>query len=434
MSNSQKKNDKKALFDWKMIRIPRMVLRLSAIVFLVAMMVVALVYGIKYKGDQYPILAKIGTLLRIDSSYADKSEAEEENVMEARSAKLVYVKGDVTVKAKKELLFQKAVKGQILYEGDSIRTFSGGFAEVRFDEGNRLNIKPDSMVVIRTMKENRFTKMRKSSIKLRQSDVEAIVRRPKVEGSEFVIETPTALARISEAKVAMQVSKENKSNLKVFKGAVDLKVGDQSMEITQNQSVAISNENRIDEVKDLPSAPKLLDPKNLAEYYFKSLNQMQTVLKWSPVSQDVKYRLQAALDPYFSELVIVRTGLSQQGVVVQGLKSGIYYWRVSAINPDGLEGDASDYRVFKVVIDQKPPDINLDNVLLLKAGGHVNAQISGQTEPEASIKINGVTVAPDKTGRFKYILSHVTSDAEVSIIAEDRVGNRNVLKKTIEIQ
>jgi hypothetical protein len=133
-------------------------------------------------------------------------------------------------------------------------------------------------------------------------------------------------------------------------------------------------------------------------------------------------------------LVIVRTGLSQQGVVIQGLNSGIYYWRVSAITPKGLEGDVSDYRVFKVTIDQNPPEIVLDDVLLLKVAGNVNAQISGRTEAKASVTINGESLVPDKVGRFKYILSDVRSNTVVTVVARDQVGNESVEKKTIQVQ
>ena len=422
--------DKRSLVNWKMIRIPRIAIQLLSILLLF----IAFMVSIYLFQDRIPFLAKMGNIIGIRSGSVQQDEAMDNDTVETHFARLVFVKGDVTVKPNKELRFVKAEKNQTLREGDSIRTYSGGYAEVLFDEGNRLSIKPDSLVMIREMKENRLTKIRRSSIKLRESDIEAFVRRPKVAGSEFRIETPTATAKITEAKVALQVSKDNESTLKVYKGAVNLEIGEESLEVTQNQGVAITKESKIEDMKDLPPSPELLSPENLAEFFFKNLNQMQAVLKWKPASDNVKYRLQAALDPYFSDLVIVRTGLARQGVVVQSLKSGIYYWRVSAITPEGTEGDFSDYRVFKVTIDQKPPDVYLDDILLLKVSGKVNAQITGQTEADATVSIDGVTVHPDKTGRFKYILSNVNSDAEITVVAEDQVGNKNILKKKIQTQ
>jgi len=204
------------------------------------------------------------------------------------------------------------------------------------------------------------------------------------------------------------------------------------MEVVRNQSVDISKEKKIREIKDLPAPPKLGSPENLAEFFFKNLSEMKMVLKWDDSLSGVTYRIQVALDPYFTDLVIVRTGLSEKGVVVQGLKSGIYYWRVSSITSEGNEGDFSDYSVFKITIDQTPPDIVLDDLLLLKVSGKVNAQISGQTEPDAAVTINDVPVLPDKTGRFKYVLSQISSDTEITIVAVDRVGNRKIVKKTVQ--
>lgn len=432
--NQEPEKEKTSLFDWKMIRIPRAVFRVSAVIILVIVFFVSLAVAVKFGGERYPFLKRIGAKLGMERQQKPEQDETDSDVMETHSATLVFAKGDVTVKSKKELRFMKAEKGQILQEGDSIRTFSGGYAEVLFEEGNRLTIKPDSLVVIRAMKVNRLTKIRKSSINLLQSDVEAVVRRPKIKGSEFVIATPTAMAKISEAKVAVKVSKEHDSNLKVFQGTVDLKVGDKSVEVSENQSVAVSKAQDIEAAKDLPPAPTLLDPENLAEFFFKRLDEMTTILKWKHALRNVKYRIQVAVDPFFTDFVIVRTGLSEPGVVVQGLKSGIYYWRVSAFTSDGLEGDFSDYRVFKVTIDQTPPRVELDDVLLLKVSGKVNAQISGQTEADASVVINGVNIKPDRTGRFKYILSDLASEAKVRIAVEDRVGNRSVLEKTITVE
>lgn len=434
MNRTPRNKEKKTLFDWKLIRIPRAVFAVVLVSITGVLLLVSLALAIKYEGDRFPWLTRLGAAIGITSQGEDGAPVGDDDIMETRFAKLVFVRGDVTVKTAKEIRFRRAVKGQILKEGDSIRTHSGGNAEVLFDDGNRLTIKPDSLVVIRDMKEHRLTKIKKSSINLLQSDVEATIRRPKVAGSEFEIVTPTALAKISEAKVAIQVSKENDSQMKVYRGSVDLKVEDESVEVSQNQFVAISRENEIEEIKELPPPPDLVDPENLAEFQFKSLNDMKTVLQWQGLSPDVKYRLQVALDPYFTDFVIVRTGLSEQGVVVEGLKSGIYYWRTSAITDQGLEGDFSDYRVFKVTIDRKPPEVKLDDVLLLKSGGTSSAQVSGQTEPDASITINGFPVKLGKTGKFKYILSNVEENSEITIIVKDTMGNKNILNETIAVR
>jgi hypothetical protein len=433
MNNRGPQEEKRSVLDWKLIRIPRVVFRILVLTVVGVLGMAVLVLAIKTKGEEVPWLANLGRTLGIYETAAGEDTTAGQDVVESRYAKLIYVRGDVTVKPKQELRFAKATKGQILHEGDSIRTYSGAHAEVLFDEGNRLTIKPDSLVVIRDMKENRLTKIKKSSINLLRSDVEATIHRPKVEGSEFVINTPTAEATISNAKVAIQVSEAQASEVKVFQGTVGLKVGEQEVEVAQNQSVAVSKDARIEEIRELPPAPELLDPQNLAEFFFKRLKNMKADLKWRPVAEDLTYRLQVALDPYFSDLVIVRTALPPEGVAIQGLKSGIYYWRIHAVTPDGAAGDFSDYRVFKVAIDQTPPEIKLDDILLLKVSGRMNAQISGWTEADAAVTINGTSVTPDRTGRFKYILSKVTAGAVVSIAAEDRVGNRKVVEKTIAV-
>ncbi|MDX1763283.1 MAG: FecR domain-containing protein [bacterium] len=431
---THQESEKRGLINWKLIRIPRAVFRLVLVALLVVVLLSSLTLAINFGGDRFPWLARLGSVFGITSTGNGDDPVEDTNVIESRFAKLISMKGDVTVKSAEEMRFRKAVKDQVLKEGDTIRTHSGGNAEVLFDDGNRLTVKSDSLVVLRNMKEHRLTKIRKSSIDLLQSDVEATIRRPKVAGSEFEIITPTALAKISDAKVAIQVSKENDSQLKVYRGSVNLQVEDKSLELSEKQAVGISKDKMIDQIRDLPSAPKLTDPENLAEFMFKSLNEMKAVLKWADTAADVKYRLQVALDPFFSDFVIVQTGLSEPGVVVEGLRSGIYYWRTSAVTSEGIEGEFSDYRVFKVTIDQSPPEVKLDDILLVRSGGTNSAQVSGQTELDASIRINGVSVALNKAGRFKYVLSNIESETLLTVVAEDALGNKNVLKRTITVE
>ena len=434
VKRTQQEKEKSGLIRWKLIRIPHAVFRLVLIALVVVLLLSSLALAVNFGGDRFPWLAQLGAMLGMTNPETDGGTDQESDVIESRFAKLILMKGDVTVKSAEEMRFRKAVKDQILKEGDSIRTHSGGKAEVLFDDGNRLTVKSDSLVVLRDMKQHRLTKIRKSSINLLQSDVEATIRRPKVAGSEFEIITPTALAKISDAKVSIQVSKENDSQLKVYRGSVNLQVEDKSVEVTARQAVGISKDKLIDQIRDLPSAPELTDPENLAEFVFKGLNDMKAVLKWTTATPEVKYRLQVAVDPFFSDFVIVQTGLSEQGVVVEGLKSGIYYWRTSAVTSQGIEGEFSDYRVFKVTIDQSPPEVKLDDILLVKSGGTNSAQVSGQTEPDALVTINGVSVELNKVGKFKYVLSNIQSETPLTIVAEDTVGNKSVINKSITVQ
>ncbi len=433
MKNPDPQEKKRLFLDWKLIRIPRVLFRVLVLAVVGVLTMAALVLAIKTKAEEVPWLADLGRTLGIYEKDPGDGAAAGEDIVESRYATLIYVKGDVTVKPRQELRFVKATKGQILGEGDSIRTYSGAHAEVLFDEDNRLMIKPDSLVVIRDMKQNRLTKIKKSSINLLRSDVEATIHRPKVEGSEFVISTPTAEAKISEARLSIHVSEEQESEVKVFQGTVGLKVGEQEVELAKNQAAAVSKDTRIEAIRELPPAPELAEPENLAEFFFKRLNDMKAHLRWRPGAEELTYRLQVALDPYFSDLVIVRTALPPEGVLIQGLQSGIYYWRVHAVTPDGAAGDFSDYRVFKVAIDQTPPIVKLDDILLLKVSGKMNAQISGWTEADAAVTINGTSITPDKTGRFKYILSRIAPGEVVSVVAEDRVGNRKVVEKTLAV-
>jgi hypothetical protein len=86
-----------------------------------------------------------------------------------------------------------------LASGDRVRTFSNARAEVGFDDGNVLRIKPDSLIVIGDLTENVRTKVRTSSVRLLVSNIEADIKKSVVQGSQFRLEC-TATADIDKAR------------------------------------------------------------------------------------------------------------------------------------------------------------------------------------------------------------------------------------------
>ena len=193
------------------------------------------------------------------------------NVFEVRFARLSFFSGQVSVRKEGRLRWDTAIKDLSLGTRDIIRTYSNSYAEVSFDDGNILQIKPDSLVVIGNLTEDAWTKEKHSSVKLMESDIEADIKKPEVIGSKFNIETPNAVASIKdEAKIAIKVTNEQTSQIKVFTGSVDVQVSDENVKVKPAEAIEISSNKEIVKIKDLPEGPVLYTPENQKEFFIKA--------------------------------------------------------------------------------------------------------------------------------------------------------------------
>jgi hypothetical protein len=119
---------------------------------------------------------------------------------------------------------------------------------------------------------------------------------------------------------------------------------------------SISGVNFTGEVLPLPEeVPQLISPPNKTK-----TNNNDVLLKWTAVQDKVSYKLQVSTDPDFINKVVKYTTEPGEGVIVithelPDFEDGKYYWRVRAIDAEGVKGPWSE--VWKFKVDTKPPSI-----------------------------------------------------------------------------
>jgi len=99
-------------------------------------------------------------------------------------------------------------------------------------------------------------------------------------------------------------------------------------------------------------APELLSPENK----FRSIDGKME-LSWTPSGIETLYRVQVSARPEFDKIIIDEKS-SNTEKRIEGLETGWFYWRVSAINKDGLEGNFSEARAFVVRPLPEPPSLS----------------------------------------------------------------------------
>jgi hypothetical protein len=133
-------------------------------------------------------------------------------------------------------------------------------------------------------------------------------------------------------------------------------------------------------------------------------------------------------------LLISKDDLLEKSVYLQEMPQGAYYWRVRGINNDGYKGASSDLRTFKIVFDNTPPRILIDNILILNEKNRIILYITGETEPNTELTINDKKLKADAAGRFRGFFKAKGDKEVLKIEAFDVVGNRSYLEKIVSIK
>jgi hypothetical protein len=293
-----------------------------------------------------------------------------------------------------------------------------------------LRIKPDSLIVIGDLTENVRTKVRKSSVRLLVSNIEADIKKSVVRGSQFRFEMPTATADVEKARLSVEIRPDKQSQVSVYSGQVDLDTGAERVQVTDRTSVMISALKEISKPETLLPAPRLRAPKPL-ETFPSSSGGVALSCAWDPVPGARAYRLEIAGDRFFDKPVVARDDLRETFFSTPPIGGGVYHVRVAGLDAQGRSGDFADPVPVRVVIDRVPPFIEIRKFVVLQTGRGREVLLNGRTEPGATVSVGGQELAVDETGYFSAVLKGLALGQDgLEILARDRAGNlKSLLQK-----
>ncbi len=161
------------------------------------------------------------------------------------------------------------------------------------------------------------------------------------------------------AKIHLEAKREMVKNLpsglaiSVFDGDVRIQKNNKNFKIKEGYGTSIVMDDESLSYFSLPDPPVADYPED------NSLITAGVNLKWNQIDGALLYRLEIAKDKEFINIVH-HSESKNSSFNTSGLKDGKYYWRVSAINRRGIEGDFFDYSSFtiqkslsKLVIEKK---------------------------------------------------------------------------------
>jgi hypothetical protein len=320
-------------------------------------------------------------------------------------ARLTGVEGKVKVKPNAKEAWAEAGLADQLHVGDVVQTETRAGAQISFNSGSVVTVRPDSVVYIGGSAESSTAAWRVQSGRVNFSVGD--------ETTEIVTPTVRTTA-MQNASGNIDVTDAGGTGVKIFRGQaeVETKQG-QKITLNENQAVQVDSAGKAGATLDLPPPPTLIAPATRASLPLVAPPDASARLSWTAVRNGITYHV--AMDYNVTQAnLLLSAALDEPGVQgtshdLKGLNLGRYFWRVSAVNKDGLEGAFSRTSFFVVVPPEVPqpvatptPDAKAP-VLVLQALDEVApgiVHVGGRTDPGATVLVEGTAVKVMPDGSF----------------------------------
>lgn len=312
----------------------------------------------------------------------------------ASVALLSRVENEVKHKKADGIVWERASAGFALFERDAVQTLKNAQATITFDSENFLEMDENSLVIIRRLRGSRILRSRRSFMIVVTGRL-----RGRMDGSasgnvKLQIALPTGLAEIDtrdsldqKTEFEINVLPDASTTIAVFKGVAKVSANGETVSVHANEVTKI-------EKKAVPVAPELiLDPVLLNRpasqkiYYYRDFPP-EILFGWGESSKGKEYQFQISKDVVFTKIRLHESQKKSE-FLYGNLKKGVYFWRVAAVDEQGVLGRWSAVRKIEVVQLLTPPKLE---VSFPEKDGIINELaivVRGVSDRQAKIYING---------------------------------------------
>jgi hypothetical protein len=341
------------------------------------------------------------------------------------TARFTSLEGNVRVKPVGQFEWVNADPSMVLRKSDLVRTGAGAAAEIRFFDGTVVHVRPDSLITIEDTSEDFATKRRRVAWHISSGEVNFQTGKKNVPGSATEISTPTVKTTAGEmTDGGIRVAQSGDSDVRIYRGSsqVETKAGDK-FTLGASEATKVDAAGKAGPKQVLIDAPVLQAPPHQTEISYPDPSRATTLLAWRAVPSSASYHVMVDYSPYFNRPLVDQVR-KDSSVELRGLDTGKYYWRVAALDKDGVEGPFSAFARFTVVRKEgagqgggTPPPLVIEaldvrtNIL----------QVKGRTEPGATVTVNDQRVDVQSDGSFN------------EFIQLDKVGRQLVVIRSVGI-
>ncbi|MFH1706548.1 MAG: FecR domain-containing protein [Planctomycetota bacterium] len=297
-----------------------------------------------------------------EKQFIDAIAMADRNAVVPVAVDLATVFGDVKVQAGNARDWVAVTPETRLAPGDRIQTGQKSGAILVFRDRSKLKVREQAAVALKTYSNDRRTNKTIIEVSVNAGTIDGEVNEQRIKDSTFVLESRGNTISVGGVRFYMVNRINGEVGLAVFDGEATASIGGKEpLPVKANKGLVIAADGKLKVSQGLLAAPVLNMPKNNST----SLNQ-RPELEWLKALGVTQYRVEVSDDISFAHLIddIITDRL---GTAPSILDVGKYFWRVSAVDQNGLVGPPGETWVFLV-------SRNLDLVirpsdsLLLKGG------------------------------------------------------------------
>lgn len=339
------------------------------------------------------------------------------------AARLVYFEGEVRViraSTRETILVTKEI---FVSAGDTVQTQADGRAKIQMIDGSTLSIRPNSTVVIR----NSTSIFGGTNVRVALDQGQVNVRtEEQPNGTENVVEVRESENYVNpETDASFNINeKTNGGEIRISRGSVESKIGDEKTVIKENEFAAVNN-GKIATRESLVNPPNLVAPASNSQILGNGSGSADVSFRWEKSGgvAPSSYNLQIARSPFFmpDSMILVRDSLASQNLTLGNISPGTYYWRVRSNTNSGQVSDWSEPGKFTIVRSASGNEISASDWSVENLGGTVYI-VSGKTKPGATVRISGRETFASGDGSFK--LQIASTSLQVGVEINDDKGNR----------
>ncbi len=319
---------------------------------------------------------------------------------------ITFIRNNVFTKSPEAFDFKRAEILESLFNLYKLNTKSRSGANIKLSDKSKLNIGPDSLMVIYEMVEKGLTEV--EPWKYKKVKLLTGFLRTKLDNLRKGLNIDTPQCSInSRAKVMLvDISKKKQSSISVFDGDSDVNSQNKTIKVKAGFGTFVKEGNTPAEPEPLPEAPGLTSPLKNTKFINKNPGDREVSITFKWGSGEESDHIQISEDEDFTKIVVDEK--VSGNTIATSLGNGNYFWRVAGINKNGIEGFTS---VSNFIVRIKKPGIPLNispaaKDTPLDAHGSTTVVtknsiiIKGKSIPGANILISGESVNIDQNGEF----------------------------------
>jgi hypothetical protein len=260
-------------------------------------------------------------------------------------ARFTMLDGTVNVRTGQSGSWVQANRSFPIPPGAQVQTGAHSFADIERVDGTVSHIAPESLVEIVSTEESTSPAGAGGSYRVVSGAIDLRTKK----GTE--VWTGSTKTRIpSDGAGAIRVAASGSSEIRVYKGKGEVvtKAGNIVL-LNQGEALQVDAAGAPGPKITLPGVPTIIAPPDQSEISFPDTTHATLQLVWKEVPAAVAYHFMLDVAPTFNRPVADRVTKKERSIELRGLEAGAYYWRVAAIDSQGIEGSFSEFSRFTVV-------------------------------------------------------------------------------------